>query len=58
MGWIIEHYGFASAFGTAACLSALALPYFLFADSLLQRRATALRSGTKTTKNTKITTAE
>ena len=26
MGWIIEHYGFAAAFGMAAALSALALP--------------------------------
>jgi MFS family permease len=56
MGWIIEHYGFARAFGSAACLAALALPYFVFADRLLTRRATALRSGTKATKNTKITT--
>ena len=30
MGWLIQHYGFASAFGVAAALSALALPYFLF----------------------------
>lgn len=37
LGWIIEHYGFASAFGTAAALSALALPYFLLADRLLLR---------------------
>jgi MFS family permease len=33
-GWIIGRYGFAAAFGTAAALSALALPYFLFADRL------------------------
>ena len=39
MGWIIEHYGFPRAFGTAALLSMLALPYFLFADRLLRRRA-------------------
>jgi MFS family permease len=39
MGWIIERYGFASAFGAAAVLSALALPYFLFADRLLTRRS-------------------
>jgi MFS family permease len=38
MGWIIGRYGFASAFGTAAVLSALALPYFLFADRLLRER--------------------
>jgi MFS family permease len=39
MGWIIEHYGFARAFGSAALLSALALPYFLIADSLLAKTA-------------------
>jgi MFS family permease len=38
MGWIIERYGYASAFGTAAALSALALPYFLLADRWLRRR--------------------
>jgi MFS family permease len=32
MGWLIGHYGFASAFAVAAALSALALPYFLIAD--------------------------
>lgn len=37
LGWIIEHHGFASAFGAAAALSALALPYFLIADRLLMR---------------------
>jgi predicted MFS family arabinose efflux permease len=40
MGWIIEHYGFPRAFGTAAVLASLALPYFLIADSALRRRAT------------------
>jgi MFS family permease len=55
MGWIIQHYGFSRAFGTAALLSALALPYFLLADSLLLRRQTASRAGTKITKATKIT---
>ena len=43
MGWIIGRYGFASAFGTAAILSALALPYFLFADRLLRNRTTATK---------------
>jgi len=38
MGWIIDRYGYASAFGTAAALSALALPYFLVADRFLRRR--------------------
>ena len=32
MGWIIDRHGFANAFGTAAALSALALPYFLMVD--------------------------
>ena len=32
MGWLIQHYGFAAAFGVAAALAALALPYFLFVD--------------------------
>ncbi len=32
MGWLIQRYGFASAFGFAAALSALALPYFLVVD--------------------------
>lgn len=32
MGWIIDRHGFPNAFGTAAALSALALPYFLMVD--------------------------
>jgi MFS family permease len=32
MGWLIQHFGFATAFGVAAGLSALALPYFLAVD--------------------------
>jgi MFS family permease len=43
MGWIIGRYGFASAFGTAAVLSALALPYFLAADRLLKNRSSSPR---------------
>ena len=38
MGWLIGRYGFARAFGVAAVLAALALPYFLFADTLLRKR--------------------
>lgn len=38
MGWIIEHFGFATAFGVAAALSACALPYFLVADRFVRRR--------------------
>src|SRR5215510_3907691 len=41
MGWIVEHYGFTRAFGTAALISALALPYFLLADRLIRARAAA-----------------
>jgi MFS family permease len=39
MGWLIGRYGFGPAFGVAAALAALALPYFLFADTLLRRRS-------------------
>lgn len=35
MGWLIQRYGFAAAFGVAAALSALALPYFLVMDKRL-----------------------
>jgi predicted MFS family arabinose efflux permease len=41
MGYLIQHYGFATAFGIAAALSALALPYFLTADRLMRRRGHA-----------------
>src|SRR6266540_3728137 len=44
MGWLVGRYGFASAFGTAAVLSALALPYFLFADRFLRNRRGTRRS--------------
>jgi MFS family permease len=36
LGWLIERFGYASAFGVAAALSALALPYFLATDRLLR----------------------
>jgi MFS family permease len=39
MGWIIQHYGFRQAFGVAAAISALALPYFLSADRFFRKRA-------------------
>jgi MFS family permease len=32
MGWLIQHYGYATAFAVAAGLAALALPYFLIVD--------------------------
>jgi MFS family permease len=37
MGWLIHRYGFANAFGVAAALSALALPYFLAVDRWSRR---------------------
>ena len=36
VGWLIERYGFSTAFGTAAVLSAIALPYFVVADRRLR----------------------
>jgi MFS family permease len=36
VGWLIERYGFATAFGTAAMLSAIALPYFVVVDRRLR----------------------
>jgi MFS family permease len=38
IGWLIQHYGFRTAFGTAAALSALAVPYFLSMDKILQAK--------------------
>lgn len=38
MGWLINHYGYPRAFGVAAMLSALAIPYFLGADRWLRSR--------------------
>ncbi len=38
MGWIIGRYGFQIAFGMAAAISALALPYFLLIDRALRTR--------------------
>jgi MFS family permease len=38
MGWMIQHFGFASAFGLAAALSALAVPYFVVVDRAFGRR--------------------
>src|SRR5436309_2343234 len=35
-GWLIQRFGFSTAFGTAAALSAIALPYFLLADRRLR----------------------
>jgi predicted MFS family arabinose efflux permease len=38
MGWIIDHYGFAQAFATAAVLAAAAIPYFLVANRMVMAR--------------------
>jgi MFS family permease len=38
LGWLIERYGYQPAFGAAALLSALALPYFLITDRILGYR--------------------
>jgi MFS family permease len=38
-GWLIDHYGFAAAFATSALLASLAVPYFLFAEPRLLKRA-------------------
>jgi hypothetical protein len=37
MGWVIQHHGFQFAFGMAAAISALALPYFLAIDRRLRK---------------------
>ena len=39
IGWMIQHYGFRTAFGAAATLSALAIPYFLVVDRRLKAMA-------------------
>jgi predicted MFS family arabinose efflux permease len=36
VGWLIERYGFSVAFGTAAVLSMIALPYFVVVDRRLR----------------------
>lgn len=36
VGWLIERFGFSAAFGVAAALSAVALPYFLIVDRKLR----------------------
>jgi len=38
LGWVIQHYGYASAFGVAAALSALSIPYFLIADRTVNHK--------------------
>jgi MFS family permease len=46
MGWLIQHFGFSTAFGVAAALSALALPYFLTVDLMFRRRTAAMGTAT------------
>jgi MFS family permease len=43
IGWMIQHYGFRTAFGAAAALSALALPYFLVVDRRFRSNAALMR---------------
>jgi len=38
VGWLIQRFGFSIAFGTAAVISAIALPYFVIVDRRLLRR--------------------
>ena len=40
MGWLIQKWGFQTAFGVAAGLAALALPYFLVVDRLYGHEST------------------
>ncbi|MGH9409116.1 MAG: MFS transporter [Vicinamibacterales bacterium] len=42
MGWIIGRYGFATAFGVAAALSTLAIPYFLIAERSFAKTAAGI----------------
>jgi len=35
-GWVIQRFGFPAAFGTAAALAAISLPYFLLVDRRLR----------------------
>ncbi len=48
VGWLIERYGFATAFGSAALLSAVALPYFLVADRRLAQSHDSSRTPEET----------
>lgn len=42
LGWVIQHHGFSAAYLTAACVAALALPYFLLTNRrILAPRAAA-----------------
>jgi len=45
MGWVIEHHGFRPAFAMGAILAAIAVPYFVVVNGVLERRAAGGRSG-------------
>ena len=45
IGWLIQRFGYASAFGIAAALSALALPYFLGVERMIDERGTGTLRG-------------
>jgi MFS family permease len=42
MGWLVQRYGYPTAFGVAASLAVLALPYFLVVDRAQDRNASRL----------------
>jgi len=44
LGWLVASFGYATAFGAAAALSALALPAFFFADRTVGRAETVTSS--------------
>jgi MFS family permease len=48
VGWLIQRFGFSTAFGTAAALSILALPYFLLIDGRLPARLEGTESAERT----------
>jgi MFS family permease len=45
LGWIISHAGFRLAFGVAALLAALSLPYFVFTERRLLAAGLAVDPG-------------
>jgi predicted MFS family arabinose efflux permease len=47
-GWIIGRYGFSAAFGVAAALSVLALPYFLIVTRWFDRSREPIRTVAQT----------
>src|SRR5688572_25448424 len=45
MGWLIQQFGYATAFGAAAALSALALPYFVAVDRVFKTNGNGPSAG-------------